>query len=86
MATQYISESASANSNNVRNTKDMYIDGKLGIGTISPGQKAEVSGMIKSDGLVLDVQLMPPNNTIYLENGSGKLRFKDGSGNSHDLY
>lgn len=86
MATQYISESASANSNNVRNTKDMYIDGKLGVGTTSPGDKAEIAGVLKCDGVKLDINIMPANNTIYVENGTNKLKFKDSSGNSHYLY
>lgn len=86
MSTQYISEQASANSNDVRNAHSMYIDGNLGVGTTSPGQKVEVNGKIKSDGLILDVNALPPTSCIYVESGTNKLKFRDSSGNSHYLY
>jgi hypothetical protein len=75
---------------------DVWTNGKLGVGTGSPGATLDVNGNIKASGMiVIDSGFLKgktssaagaPANAIYVDSSTGKLCYKDGDGTSHNLY
>jgi hypothetical protein len=65
-------------------------NGNVAIGHHDPAEKLDVKGDVKiSQGCITLAPRAPaaaPAYSIYVNSVSGKLCFKDGSGNSHNLY
>lgn len=64
-------------------------NGKVAIGHDNPTQKLDVDGNVVVDGYIKLVPISSvaaASNSIYVDSTTGKLRFKDSGGSSHNLY